>query len=82
MAGVVEIVIGREHRRCWSTEDKLRLIAETYESGTAVRAVAARHDVCESLIFTWSTARTQWRIKRGAEVGFCPDASDGAAQPP
>ncbi len=53
MAGIVEIVTGRERRRRWSTEDKLRLVAETYEPGTAVRAVAARHDVCESLLFTW-----------------------------
>jgi len=53
MDGVVEIITGRERRRRWSTQDKLRLVAETYEPGTAIRAVAARHGVCESLLFAW-----------------------------
>lgn len=53
MGGVVEIITGRERRRRWSTEDKLRLVAEMAEPGTRVRAVAARHGVCESLLFTW-----------------------------
>lgn len=53
MNGVVEIITGRERRRRWSTEDKLRLVAEMAEPGTRVRAVAVRHGVCESLLFTW-----------------------------
>jgi len=53
MDGVVEIITGRERRRRWSTEDKLRFVAEMAEPGTRVRAVAARHGVCESLLFTW-----------------------------
>ena len=53
MDGMVEIITGRERRRRWSTQDKLRLVAETHEPGTAIRAVAARHDVCESLLFAW-----------------------------
>ncbi len=53
MDGVVEIITSRERRRRWSTEDKLRFVAEMAEPGTRVRAVAARHGVCESLLFTW-----------------------------
>lgn len=53
MDGVVEIITGRERRRHWSIEDKLRMVAEVAEPGTRVRAVAARHGVCESLLFTW-----------------------------
>src|SRR5450756_2094694 len=53
MDGVVEIIPGRERRRRWSTADKLRLVAQAHEPGTAIRAVAARHGVCESLLFTW-----------------------------
>ena len=53
MDGVVEIITGRERRRRWSVEDKLRLVAEMAEPGTRVRAVAARHGVCESLLFAW-----------------------------
>ena len=53
MDGVVEIITGRERRRRWRTEDKLRFVAEMAEPGTRVRAVAARHGMCESLLFTW-----------------------------
>ena len=50
MDGVVEIITSRK-RWHWSTE-KLRIGAELAEPGTRVRAVAARHGVCESLLFT------------------------------
>ena len=53
MDGVVEIITGRERRRRWSLQDKARLVAETNEPGAMIRAVAARHGVCESLLFTW-----------------------------
>jgi transposase len=53
MDGVVEIITGRERRRRWSVQDKVRLVAETHEPGTMIRAVAARHGVSESLLFTW-----------------------------
>jgi hypothetical protein len=29
MDGVVEIIPGRERRRCWSLQDKVRIVAET-----------------------------------------------------
>ena len=53
MDGVVEIFTGRERRRRWSLQDKVRIVAETNEPGSMIRAVAARHGVCESLLFTW-----------------------------
>ena len=53
MDGAVEIITGRERRRQWSTADKLRIVAETHEPGVRVCHVAARHGVCESLLFAW-----------------------------
>lgn len=53
MDGVMEVITGRERRRRWSTSDKLRIVAETREPGARIGAVAARHNVCESLVFTW-----------------------------
>ena len=53
MDSVVEIITGRERRRRWSLQDKLRLVAEASEPGAMIRAVAARHGVSESLLFTW-----------------------------
>ena len=69
MDGVVEIITGREGRRRWSVADKLRIVAETQEPGVAIRAVAARHDVCESLLFTW---------RRQVREGVLTAASDMA----
>ena len=64
MDGVVEIITGRERRRRWSVADKLGIVAESREPGTLVRAVAARHGVCESLVFTW------WReVRNGVLSG-------------
>jgi transposase len=53
MGGVVEIITGRERRRRWSVEEKLRIVAESQEVGARIRDVAARHGLCESLVFTW-----------------------------
>lgn len=53
MDGVVEIITERGRRRRWSLRDKVRIVAETNEPGSMIRAVAARHGVCESLLFTW-----------------------------
>ncbi len=53
MGGVMEVITGRERRRRWSIADKLRIVAETREPGARIGAVAARHGVCESLVFTW-----------------------------
>ena len=53
MDGAVEIITGHERRRRWSTEDKLRIVAETREPGAQIKAVAARNRLCESLVYTW-----------------------------
>ena len=53
MDGAIEIITGRERRRRWSTSEKLRIVAETYEQGSTVGDVAARHGAYRSLVFTW-----------------------------
>jgi transposase len=67
MDGVVELITGRERRRRWSLRDKVRIVAESNEPGSTIRAVAARHGVCESLLFTW---------RRQAREGLLGSASD------
>ena len=58
MDGLMQIITGRERRRRWSVQDKLRIVGELAEPGARVCDVAARHGVCECLIFTW---RRQFR---------------------
>jgi transposase len=50
---VVEVIVGRQRRRRWTVEEKLRIVAETEEPGARVGDVAARHDVYPGLLFTW-----------------------------
>jgi transposase len=49
----VEIITGRERRRRWSIEEKLRIVAETRAPGVRVTDVAARNGVYPSLLFYW-----------------------------
>jgi transposase len=83
MDSVVEIITGRERRRRWSTADKLRLVAETQETGSAVRAVAARHGICESLLFTWRRQARDGTLVAMPDVPvFVPVQMIGAARTP
>ena len=48
----IEIFRGQARRR-WSVEAKRRLVAETLVPGATVHAVAQRHGVNTSQLFTW-----------------------------
>ena len=61
------------HMRRWSDEEKARIVAESVEPGTSVKAVARRHGVSE-------TTLTKWR--RRAREGTLPGAQNGGAAPP
>ena len=49
----VEIITGRERRRRYSAEEKVRLVEETTRPGMTVSAVARIHGVSPSLLFGW-----------------------------
>ena len=70
--GAIEIITGKERRRRWSAEEKLRIVAETAEAGACVAAVAARHDVCPSLLFNWRRQVREGRLGTDGSTGFVP----------
>lgn len=72
MDGVVEIITGRERRRRWSVADKLRIVAEVEEPGAVIRAVAARHGICESLLFTWRRQARAGTLREAQTPAFIP----------
>ena len=49
----VEVRARLERRRRWSSAAKLAIIRETLIAGTTAQAVADRHEICTSLIYTW-----------------------------
>jgi transposase len=72
MDGVVEIITGRERRRRWSCEEKLRILAETTERGAVVRAVAARNGICESLLYAWRRQMREGTLREMETPAFVP----------
>ena len=63
---VGEAVVARR-RRSYSSEEKRRLVAESYEAGTSVALVARRHAINANLLFTW---RRQMRGPAAAPEGL------------
>ena len=49
----VEIITGRERRRRYTAEQKLRLVEETMAAGMTFSAVARLHGISPSLLFGW-----------------------------
>jgi transposase len=43
----------RRRRRLWSAEEKQQILAEAFEPGASVAAVARRHDLNANMVFTW-----------------------------
>jgi transposase len=81
MVGVVEIITGRERRRHWSIEQKLKVVGETHEPGARVSDVAARHGVCESLVFSWRRQVREGRLAAPELAVFVPVQMHEAAPP-
>ena len=70
--GTIEIITGHERRRRWSTEEKLRIVAESEDPGACVKAVAIRHDVYPSLVHTWRRQVREGRLSAAGSAGFMP----------
>jgi transposase len=69
---VVEVITGRERRRRWSIEEKLRIVGETFEPGASVGQIAARHDLYPGLLFTWRRQFQNGRFSPAPEPLFLP----------
>jgi transposase-like protein len=82
----IEIINGREGRRRWGVEEKLRIIAETHESGATVGAVAVRHDVYPSLLRAWRRQVRDGHLVAAHALHFVPvrltDPPSPATAPP
>ena len=79
----VEILTGRERRRTWTDEDKLRLLAEAGDEGISLAAVARRHDLCAQQLYAWRSAFRRAAAPTGSvapALSFLPvEIKDGAA---
>ncbi|WP_024278771.1 transposase [Xanthobacter sp. 126] len=48
-----EVFTGAGRRREWAPEEKARIVAESFEPGATVSAVARRHALSPQQLFTW-----------------------------
>lgn len=78
----IEVITGVGRRRRWAAEEKARIVAESLDPATTASAVARRHGMHASQLFTW---RQQLQRRASAAQtlggpGFVPVllAEDGA----
>ncbi len=67
----IEVITSVQRRRRWSTQEKLEIVEESEISGLSVSAVARKHGVSPSLLFTWRRLARDGKlsaIKAGEEV--------------
>lgn len=56
----IELITGTTRRRRWSDDERTRILAESFEPGANVSAVARRHGVNGGLLHSWrKKARTR-----------------------
>jgi transposase len=65
-------VLGTERRRRWSLQDKLQIVDETMQPGVTVSAVARRHGLAPSVVFTWRRLAREARLGNDAGPIFMP----------
>jgi transposase len=69
---IVEVITGRERRRRWTVDEKLRIVAETFEAGACVNQIAARHAVYPGLLFTWRRQARTGKLASACGPLFLP----------
>ena len=70
----IEIITGRERRRRYTGQEKVRFVEETMQPGMTVSAVARMHGISPSLLFGWRR-----RMAEGGQVAVQADEEVVAA---
>jgi transposase len=62
----VELITSVERRRRWSRDEKLRIVAESAQSGRSTSQVARDHSIAPGQLFTWRRQLLAEAIANGA----------------
>ena len=76
----IEVFTGSGPRRRWSTQEKARIVAESYAGVGTVCDVARRHGLAPTQLFTWRRDAKLPREARSAQT-FAPVVIEAAALP-
>ena len=72
----LEVFTGAGRRRAWTAEEKAQIVAESYESGEKVSALARRHGLTPQQLFGWRRdARRRAVARRWADDGASQSGS-------
>lgn len=78
----IEVLTGPEPRRQWSTEDKDRIVAESYSGADSVSRIARRYGLLPQQLFTWRREVSRSATPPAfAAVALAPMAPAEARQP-
>ena len=78
----LEVLTGPERRRQWSTEDKDRIVAESYSGADSVSRIARRYGLLPQQLFTWRReTRRSATPPAFAAVALAPVPQAEARQP-
>ena len=80
----LEVFTGSGRRRAWTAAQKAQIVAESYESGETVSAVARRHALTPQQLFGWRRAAPRRADDRVGAKGsaFAPVIVDAALRYP
>ena len=65
----IEVITGQRRRRRWTTEEKMRIVAESLEVDANISEVARRHGVARGLLTVW---RRQFSAAGSKVPSFVP----------
>ena len=63
----IELITGTTRRRRWSDDERARILAESFEQGANISAVARRHGVNGGLLHTWRK-QAKTRVAEAAQA--------------
>ncbi|RWI84626.1 MAG: hypothetical protein EOR21_30510 [Mesorhizobium sp.] len=76
----LEIFTGSGRRREWLPDEKARIVAESYETGETVSAVARRYALSPQQLFAWRRGcSSAVGGIAGTRTALCSGGGDGAA---
>src|SRR6476469_5220602 len=68
LAGQAANAKGARRRRFWSSDEKRRMVAESFAPGASVSKVAQRYGVNANLLFTWRRRDARSAASGGVEA--------------
>lgn len=68
----MEIITGVERRRRWSAAEKVRIVAETEQSGAGIAETARRYEISRGLLWNWRSQVRRGVLRPAPQAVFVP----------